>query len=76
MDWGDENLEEILNFDSKSLLMPKAIVQYIAGVVTRERERLAVAIENNPNAADLASAIRDESQDHLIFRWQRPTAKP
>jgi hypothetical protein len=49
-----------------------ALVAYVCGVVTRERERLARAFEKN-GMAKLAADIRDESLDDKVFKWAGPS---
>lgn len=50
------------------------MVRYVAGVMCRERERLARIFEAD-GRPDLAQKIRSGDQDDQVFRWASPDAK-
>lgn len=56
---------------SGSVALSSAVVRYTAGVVQRERERLA-AIFKDAGLADVAERILDTSRDALVFKWAGP----
>jgi ParB-like chromosome segregation protein Spo0J len=45
------------------------IVRYVAGVVKRERERLARIVRGAGVDPSVAQALLDEDDDARIFRW-------
>ena len=46
-----------------------SVMNYTAGVVMRERERLARIFESN-GMPIVATQIRDDSQDLQVFEWK------
>jgi len=51
-----------------------AIMRYVSGVVTRERERLARIFVKPKEPEALAKAILDNSWDDNVFKWVGPGA--
>lgn len=49
-----------------------AVVCFIRGCITRERERLARIFESTIDPKALAQAIRDASKDDQVFEWIGP----
>jgi hypothetical protein len=62
---------EALGLKSGSIASANDVMRYAAGAVLRERERLARVFENAA-MGEIAVAIRDESQDNLVFKWNGP----
>ena len=52
-----------------------SIMRYVAGCITRERERLARIFINQKSPEEVAKAILDSSLDDLIFKWVGPSAR-
>lgn len=74
MDWSSEEMQE--NGISKSgggAMAPiSAIIRYTAGVVKRERERIAKLARENGLPESFAAALTDESEDAAVFKWAPP----
>ena len=51
------------------------LIRYVAGVVKRERERLARIVRNAGVDPSVAHALLDEDDDARVFRWGAPVRK-
>ena len=73
MNWTNEDIKNALNLDNpNSVAMTGAVVRYVAGCITRERNRIAAIIESATDPSEMAAAIRDTSNDGDIFIWKGP----
>ncbi len=61
-----------LGLSTGHLATADATMRYAAGVVKRERERLAKVFVNAKNPQQTAEAILDGSLDDKVFRWCGP----
>ena len=51
------------------IVMSDAVITFVKGCMSRERERLARIIERETDPQKIAEAIRDSSQDEQVFEW-------
>ena len=67
MDITADKMRELGGGDQHAL----AVMRYVHGVITRERERIAMILTDSgkPELAQLASKIRNEVLDPHVFRW-------
>jgi hypothetical protein len=49
-----------------------ALMQYVGGCITRERERIARILEDHGAGAEIVAAIMDTSDDARVFMWAGP----
>jgi hypothetical protein len=65
----DDEKMAALGLEPSHMVIGNAVMQYVAGCVLRERERLARAVEQGGSPAELAARIRSESDDDRVFKW-------
>jgi hypothetical protein len=58
----------------RAMVISGAVVRYISGCITRERERLARALKGHISDDPIAAIVSDEHDD-LVFKWIGPGAK-
>jgi hypothetical protein len=74
MNWTNDDLKATNIVDKPdSVTLIGDIIRYVAGCITRERERLARIIESETDPVKIADAIRDHSKDASVFIWKPPT---
>jgi len=56
----------------EGLVAPGAEMRYVAGVLIRERERLARIFVNEKTPEKIAEAILDSSLNDNVFKWSGP----
>lgn len=67
----DKAKQAALGIDGREPATTAAVMRYTAGVVKRERERMARIFEE-AGMDQVAARLRDESQDDLVFKWDGP----
>ena len=67
----DHDKQRQLGLDGGHMALSSAVMRYAAGVVTRERERLARIFESH-GMKEVAQAVRDTSLDDNVFKWNGP----
>lgn len=60
-----------LGLEGREPATTAAVARYTAGVVKRERERLARIFDRH-GMDEIAAAIRSDEEDALVFKWMGP----
>lgn len=63
-----KGLEE-LGVQDHRMVPSGSIVRYVAGVVSRERQRMAEVFRRN-GMESIAAEIMDDSMDREVFKWK------
>ena len=69
MAWTKEKVKEICDSNGGGVALDNAVRRFVAGVVVRERERIARKLRE-AGSGDLADAILDDSDDAAVFQWK------
>jgi hypothetical protein len=75
MKWTNGHIKGIIADKPEAVALVSDIIRYVAGCITRERERLASIIERESDPAKMAAAIRDPSEDASVFIWKGPKSQ-
>ena len=67
----DGDKQNQLGLKGGSVLNASSVMRYTAGVVSRERERLARVFESH-GMQEVSQAVRDTSLDDNVFKWNGP----
>jgi hypothetical protein len=68
----DDAKMKALGLDGGNLAVVSAVMQYPAGCIKRERERLAAIFVTEKKPEKIAEAILDNSLDDKVFKWNGP----
>jgi hypothetical protein len=68
LDTNDDQVLHDLGCSNGHMIFDGTLVQYVGGVVARERERLARVFDKQ--FPEIAAAIRDDSMDAHVFKWE------
>ena len=76
MNWKNEDLKANSIIDNPdTIVMSGAVIRYVAGCITRERERVAKIFETETDPAKISELLRSDSEDKNIFKWTGPKSK-
>ena len=73
MDWSEEGLKAIGG--SPAVPLGTALMRYVAGCLSRERERVARILEKHDFDPDAIAEIRSEADDAKVFKWAGPESR-
>lgn len=68
----DEEKGRALGLELGTVALGGAVMRYTAGVMKRERERLAQIFITGRSGEKIAEALLDGSKDDLVFKWNGP----
>lgn len=73
MDWSDNGMAKV--GASGGAVRSPDIARFVAGCMTRERERVARILEKHGFSPGAISEIRSGVDDEKVFKWAPPTGK-